>query len=167
MVRLVPGLVESDQPATLWVSLFNFQCLCHLWPSGLTFLWGGLRWKFLRVWWLPGAPIWRGLVQRRTPIAGSACWYYVLSPWNPRCTGVWPTPKWWQSYSWRIRISVIRVAATLLRGDWLNFLGHLSSPHIGARRRRQRRGRSVYISGGMPPGTFYSWHAPLPADTSP
>ena len=87
----LPIMDGMSDARSFWVSLtscflaisFTFQCLCWLWPSGLTYLWGGLRWMFLGVWGLPGTPIWRGLFQLCPPTMGAACWFYVPEPWTP------------------------------------------------------------------------------------
>ena len=41
---------------------------------------------------------------------------------DPGCTDVWSARKWWESYSWRNRTSMSRVAVTLLKGDWISSL---------------------------------------------
>ena len=80
---------------------------------------GGFDWV-----WVPlGALTWIGLDRPRLPIAGAGRLSYAPATWNHGCTGVWPAPKWWKSYSWRIRTSVSRVAATLLQGDWKSSSG--------------------------------------------
>ena len=116
---------------------FSGALLWYLWSWTILFKdpcggFGCLRWDVLGVgvvWrlWLglgpPGALTWIVLARRRLPTAASGLLLFVQAPWNPGCTGVWPAPKWWKSYSWRICTSMSRVAATFLQGDWLSSSG--------------------------------------------
>ena len=83
--------------------------------------WGvGMVWRILLVLASPGALTRIGLSWLRLPTTGAENLSCALAPWNPGFTAVWPTPKWWQSYSWCICTSFSRVFTTLLRGDWLS-----------------------------------------------
>ena len=100
--------------------------LYFLWrikPSGGIYLLVSLGWKCFWVWGFPGAPIWTGWSQLWPTTTGAVRLYYVPTPWTPWCTGVWPAPKWWQSYSWRIQKSYSTVDAILMWGGWLSFSG--------------------------------------------
>ena len=113
----------------VWVSstgcflVLTFYILSRLRLSGPKSTWGNSEWKFLLAWFYFGSPFRRGSLQNRPPTACIARWSDVTAPWNPGCNGVWPAPKWWQSYYWRIRTSSSRVAAILLWGGWLYFWG--------------------------------------------
>ena len=115
-----PPLTVMDGPSCAQFGWFHstgcllvltFYFLCRIRPSGPKYLWVKSVWKFFWVWVLPGAPIGRFLVRRRPNPAGAVLWSNVLAPCTPGFTGVSPTPRWWQSYYWRIRKSYSRVAA--------------------------------------------------------
>ena len=119
-VRTVPSLVESIWQADFWGSLFTYWVvLCHQ----ARHICGWLRMKVFLGLCFSSGPTVRGSDRRHPPTAGIALWYNFPAPYTTGCTGVCPVPKWWQYFSWRIRVYSIRIAATLLWVSWQPFHG--------------------------------------------
>ena len=130
----VPILVEFIWQADWWCSLFT------RWV-GL----GGQAWhlcgvtqgeSFARLIF-PGFPTRICLVWRHPFTAGVAIRSNVPAPWTHVCTVWWTTPKWCQSYYWRIHTSSIRVFVTLLQGGCMSFSGYPPCPHPVAHQRKR------------------------------
>ena len=119
---VAPSFAVSGRDLLISGTLFKDPCDSFgrmFWGS-----WGfGVGWRLWLGLGSPGALNWIGLSWHRLPTAGSGRLSCVPAPWYPGCTGVWPTPNLWQSYSWHIRTSVSRVTATLLWGNWLSSSG--------------------------------------------
>ena len=124
--------------ATIWLLLSSFLFLYRLRPSYLMCLrvWVGLR--LCLVWVSIGVLTWTGWARRLPPTAGVWRWSFAPVPRTHGYTCLWPAPKWWKSYSWPIRMSCSRDAATLLRGLCLYFSGYLPPPHPVAHKQRWR-----------------------------
>ena len=143
----------------LWV----YGSYLPLYKYGGGLVWGGFSWVFGG---LPGAPIDRGLVWRRPPNAGSECWYYMTTLWTPRCTSVWPVPKWWKSYSLIYCTFYINIAATLLWGGWITFKVYPTPQHPVDHRQSEWRMINFLVTGGRPTGTYFSSPSLTPIETS-
>ena len=102
---------------------------------------------------IPVMPTWRGWALRYPLTGDAAHWSGALAPRILVCSGGWRAPKWSQSYSWRIRMSWSRIVSTLWPGDWLTFLGLLSTPPPAVHPLRRKGGSSAGAAGGKPPGT--------------
>ena len=109
--------------ATSCLTVLLSILICFLRPSAPMYIrfWVGQRLQL--VWGSHVALTWIGWARNRLPGVGDGRWFCAQEPWTPGCTGVWPTPKWWRSYSWCIRTSWSRSATNFSWVRWLSFSG--------------------------------------------
>ena len=86
--------------------------------------WAGV-WVRLGCWgeWIglvsPGVLTWIVLALHHPPTVAAAHLSGASAPGISVWKGGWRAPKWSESYSWRIRTTLSRIASTWWSGDWL------------------------------------------------
>ena len=116
---------------------------------------------------IPVVLTWIGLALHHLPTVAAAHWSSAPAPEILVCSGGWRAPKWLQSYSWHIHMSLSRVASTWWLDDWLASSRLSSPPPPAVHLPRRQRGVSSGAAGGMPPSTPTSSSFPPPVVTFP